>query len=382
MDSVNLGNLNVDSNGSVSLSGVNSGIDFRAAIDAIIEARRIPVVTIENRITENEEKIIAFQDLNTGLATLQSTIDGLRGAVSFGGVGDTFQNKRSFTSASRDDGQTPSVPGNLISVSLDNSADAGVHEIEIRRVATAHKIGSQSFASLTAALSLSGTFDIQFDPGSGPITKTITIDASDKLVDVRDKINNANIGTDATGVTASIVSVSDTEHYLVLTKDDTGADIDLINETGSILTAASGLGISEDGGTTFDNILQQAQTARFTADGLKDPDRLESAVLTSSTAVLNTVITPSNATGSFDIDSTTVNYDTTVDSLSDLASRITATVANVTATVVAEGNGFRLDITSTNPTIDVVDTSGLLRDLNVNDDLVIERTSNTVSDLF
>ncbi len=382
MESASLGNLNVDSNGSVSVSGVSSGIDFRATIDAIIEARRIPVVTIENRITENEEKILAYQDLDTSLATLQSSVDGLRGAVSLGGIGDTFQNKQTFTSASRTDGQTPSVPGNLISASLDNSADAGVHEIEIRRVATAHKISSQSFASLTAALSLSGTFDIQFDPGSGPTTKTITIDASDKLVDVRDKINNANIGTDATGVTASIVSVSDTEHYLVLTNDDTGADIDLINETGSILTAASGLGISEDGGTTFDNVLQQAQTARFTADGLKDPDRFESSVLTSSTAVLNTVITPSNATGSFDIDSTTVNYDTAVDSLSDLATRITSTVANVTATVVSDGDGFRLDITSTNPTIDIVDTSGLLGDLNVNNDLVIERTSNTVSDLF
>ena len=70
MESASLGNLNVDSNGSVSVSGVSSGIDFCATIDAIIEARRIPVVTIENRITENEEKILAYQDLDTSLVTL------------------------------------------------------------------------------------------------------------------------------------------------------------------------------------------------------------------------------------------------------------------------------------------------------------------------
>ena len=127
---------------------------------------------------------------------------------------------------------------------------------------------------------------------------------------------------------------------------------------------------------------RKPKQARFTADGLKDPDRFESAVVTSKIAVLNTVITPSNATESFDIDSTTVNYDTTVDSLDALATRITSTVANVTATVVADGDGFRLDITSTNPTITVADTSGLLADLAVNNDLVIERNTNTVSDLF
>ena len=107
MDPINLNNVNVDSSGSVSVSGVASGIDFQAAIDAIIGARRIPVVTIENRISDNEEKVLALNDLDSLLTTLQTNISGLRGAVSFGGVGDVFQNKQAFSSAIRTDGQNP-----------------------------------------------------------------------------------------------------------------------------------------------------------------------------------------------------------------------------------------------------------------------------------
>ena len=42
---VNLNNISVDTNGRVTLGGISSGIDYQAAIDGIIKARRIPVDT-------------------------------------------------------------------------------------------------------------------------------------------------------------------------------------------------------------------------------------------------------------------------------------------------------------------------------------------------
>ncbi len=573
-----LDSLVVDSAGRASFSGLSSGIDFVGTVAAIIAAKRIPADTLETRITANEAEIVALTDLSALLNTLKNSVSSLRGAVSIGGLGDIFSNKQVFSSTSRTDGATPSAAGNLVGVTVTNAAATDSHEIEIRRIATAHKISSKAFASQTDAQSISGSFTIV-----GATTEsTITVTATDSLLDIRDRINNANTGITPTGVTASIVSVSATEIYLILTKDATGAEM-VITDTGSVL---SDLGYSSTNGTagdrnglasskvesadgfahvtfdgsqtdsaflisydsatkvltltradgttdtatlsstaiatgkietvTFDDfgaiivlnenfdkdtdivvaadtasvtggggvidpatikisdsvgdvsaiasttltfgnliapaaititvgafsgsfdgtstgvktvtltdgggnsldiqfdvttiftggesaasitlneldnlvtasgdpftsVLQIAQTARITADGLADADRFESNVIISKTGDLDNVITVTNATGSFFIDSTSVSYDATVDSLEDIASRITSTVANVTATVVDDGVGYRMDITTTNATLTVTDTTGLLGDLGVDNDLVIERASNTISDVF
>ncbi|MEE9299694.1 MAG: flagellar filament capping protein FliD, partial [Alphaproteobacteria bacterium] len=89
--------------------------------------------------------------------------------------------------------------------------------------------------------------------------------------------------------------------------------------------------------------------------------------------------------GSFDIVGTgtsTINY-TSSDTLLTLrdAINVETGTTGVTATVVQDGNGFRLDLDSATD-FTLTDTNGLLNELGVNDDLVIERTSNTVNDLF
>ena len=77
-------------------------------------------------------------------------------------------------------------------------------------------------------------------------------------------------------------------------------------------------------GTVFDNELQTAQSARFTADGLIDADRFESVFITSSTSTL-TNLAPQAGDGSFDItvgsDSVTVNY-LGADTVSGLVTKI------------------------------------------------------------
>lgn len=367
--SLNLGSLIVDPSGRASLSGSSSGINFRDAIDKIIEAKRLPAVRLETRIDDNKAKIEAFKDLRGKLNTLRDTLNQLRGAITVDGAGNVFKSKKTFTSTFRTDGATPSAAGNLVGVTVGSNAAPGVHEIEVRRVAAAHKISSQAFTSLSTALGVSGTVTV----GGA----NVTLSAGDTLADVRDRFNAVNAGTSPSGVTASVVSVSSTEHYLVLTKDKTGETI----ATTSGGTALADLGISADGGATFLNELQKPQTARFTADGLLNAKRFESDVQASASAKLNTLFTPANASGTFSINGTSVSYNAANDSLTDIANRISANVAGVTATVVADGLGFRLDITSASA-ITTTDTSGLLGDLGVDNDLVIERASNSVTDLF
>jgi flagellar hook-associated protein 2 len=96
--------------------------------------------------------------------------------------------------------------------------------------------------------------------------RTIAVDSSDSVLDLRDAINAANAGADATRVTASIVSISASEQVLILTADDTGtgATISAADTSGAVLQS---LGVL-DGGGAAKNELQVAQNAELLVDGL------------------------------------------------------------------------------------------------------------------
>jgi len=388
VDSINLSNLSVDSSGRVKLGGLSSGIDYEAAIDAIIAARRIPVDTLENRVTANEEKIAAYKDLSSLLSNLKNSLSTLRGAVTLGGVGDAFKSKTAFATSSRTDGGTASAAATLMGVTVTNAAATGSHTVEILQTAASHKIGSGALTSTTSDLgtglglgagTVAGSFDIN--------GVTIDVLSTDTLQDLRDRVNAANTGATATGVTASIVSASATQHYLVLTADDTGESITLNNEVGGVLGE---LGISADGGTTLLNELQAPRTAKLYADGLLDVSKWQSDAVASSSADVSTYAGVTAGAHSFEILNgsggviATVNYSDT-DSLTDIANTINGLGAGVTAEVVADGASYRLHIEKDDgATISLGnDSDNLLSGLSLNkQNLLIERSTNTISDLF
>jgi len=241
MVDLNLDSLTIDSSGRVSFSGLGTGIDLQAAVDGIVAAKRLPADSLEARITGNESKIAALTELQSTLSVLKSAINGMRGVISFDNANDSFASKQAFASTSRSDGTAPSAAGNLFGVSVENSASSGSHEIEILRVATANKIASATFSSISSDLGLSGDMTL----GSGNGATTVTIQTTDTLADIRDRINTANTGTNSTDITASIVSVSSTQHILVLTNDKLGSTLN-ISDTGTLL---SDLGLSSTNGT-------------------------------------------------------------------------------------------------------------------------------------
>lgn len=386
MDSstLNLSNLSVDSSGRVSFSGLNSGIDFKAAIDSIIAAKRIPADSLQARIAANEDKIAAFKDFKNLLAGLKEKLADLRGAVAFGSAGNVFKAKQAFATATRTDGATPSAVANLVGVTVGNAATLGTHTIEVQRTATAHKVGSKSFTGTGTALGLAGSVTLGLEGGT---TANVTISASDTLQDVRDRINNANTGAAKTGISASIVTVGTTTNYLVLTADETGKPIEFSSETGSLL---AGLGVSVDGGATLSNELQAAQSAQFYADGLLDSSKWQSGVFASQTDPLGTIAGVGVGAHSFEIRDAggallqTVNYSDT-DTLQTLAQTITAGGAGVSASVVQDGAEYRLSIVKDDGAEIgfAADSDNLLVGLGLaKQQLLIERDSNTVDDLF
>jgi flagellar hook-associated protein 2 len=259
---LNLDSLRVDSSGRASFSGLGSGIDIQGTVDAIIKAKRIPIDRIEQRISSSQAKIAALNDLNGLALTLKGAVEQLRGAISFDGSADIFEAKQGFATTSRSDSQTPSAAAEIVGVTLTNAAQATSHTVQVQQIATAHKVASASVdAGIDDALALAGTFEIN--------GRAITLEATDSLLDLRDRINAANAGASATGVTASIVSISASEQVLILTADATGTDaqIGVADTVGSVL---QDLGLS-DGGDGFPNEIQEARNAQLLVDGLATP---------------------------------------------------------------------------------------------------------------
>ncbi len=384
MVDLNVSNLQVGKDGRVSFSGLGSGIDFEAAVDGIIAAKRIPIDRLEAKIDTNKSKIAALGVTRTLLTSVQQSLTSLHGAVSFDSSGNLFASKQAFASAARSDGASPSSPANIIGVSVTASASAGSHTIELLQTAEAHRVGSSEFTSIStdlgtarglAANSISGTIEIA--------GKSITVQSGDSLNDLADRINNANTGDAPTGVTASIVSTSATENFLVLTVDSTGktlgSDVALADPD-NILEA---LGVLDDGGG-FANELQQAAKARFHADGLLD-SRSHSSDPQANAA------TPLGLAGTLTFKDTsggtigTLAYgagDTLADIADAIANDITLAAAGVSAGITTSGGESTLAITGSSA-FNLTDSGALKTSLGIaKDPLVIERDSNTISDLF
>ncbi len=274
---LNLDNLSVDNTGRVTFSGIGSGIDVEGAVNGIIAAKRIPIDSIEQRISDNDARIAVLDDIQALTQNLLDAADGLRGNVSFDGSGDIFQSKGSFASSSRTDAETPSNAAEILGVSVTNQAQATRHTIEVVQIASAHKIASDTISGAgTDPLGLEGTFEIN--------GASVTLETDDTLLDLRDKINAANTGDNATGVSASLVSISDTEQVLTLTADETGLDqaISLTDNGGPGDQILLNLGII-DGTSAIKNELQAANNAQIRVDGLDQINGIDLIERTSNT---------------------------------------------------------------------------------------------------
>ena len=191
--------------GSGFISGLSSGFDWRNMIDQLraVEHRRVDLVTNQKTATQNQLK--AWKELNTKLLALKTSAEKLKGADDF----NIFSSSLSSSSSTKAE--------DLLAVSVGEKADIGFYGIEIIQTAQAQKMSSGTFTSQSTALGApyAGTFLVN--------GRTVTIDATDTLADVRIKINNLNSGANASQVTASIVSYSSTDHRLILTSQKEGA---------------------------------------------------------------------------------------------------------------------------------------------------------------
>ncbi len=230
---------------SSSVSGIVSGIQYRDLIDQIITAEGRPAAQARSQVDTIKKQQAA-------IATYRGLLDSLRTAAKGMRDGSAFDAMSASSSALI--GAKP-----LASGSATASAVPGTYQVTVSSLAKAQKLGATAVTSTSGPAGVAGDFTIN--------GQTVTIAATDSMLDIRDKINALNTGSGATHVSASILSINATSHRLVLTSETLGADgIALADTSGSVLQS---IGILSDATTTAPAaVLQQGTDAAFTIDGV------------------------------------------------------------------------------------------------------------------
>jgi flagellar hook-associated protein 2 len=280
-----------------SFSGLASGVQWRDMVDQImaLEASRKLMPVTDKKDTE-QKRYDAWGSFSSLVAKFRDAVKGLRDGSAFG----TFK---------VDAAASPSSGRALVSASASATAAPGNYTVEVDDVARANKLSGNIVASASTALGLSGDFAVN--------GRVVSIVATDTLSQVRDKVNAVNSGTNASGVTASVLSTGTSAQRLVLTSEAAGsAGIELVDGSTGILAS---LGVVD--GTTSLNLTSTGGTQTYK--------------VTSATAAIATMLgvslpPPSTIT----INGQTIAVDLTVDSLTSIAAKIQA--AGGTAEVLSE----------------------------------------------
>ncbi len=189
----------------ITASGIGSGVDVEGLVSQLIASEKDP---LEKRI---EQKEATFDAKLSGLGTLKSALTSFQDSVKDLSDLSTFQTRKVDTNQEE-----------LFSGSADSSAVSGSYEIEVTRLAQAHKLMSAGFSDKDTDV---GTGDLTISTGTDS-SFTINIDDSNKTLDgISQAINSA---ADNPGVTATIINVDDglggTVSKLVISASEMGSD--------------------------------------------------------------------------------------------------------------------------------------------------------------
>ncbi|RLB83762.1 MAG: flagellar hook protein [Deltaproteobacteria bacterium] len=329
------------------VAGLSSGFDWRTMIDQLIAIEHRRVDLVEDQKTEYESKLEIFQSINTKLLSFKTQAETLADSDAF----------NVFTTSLSTDSSTYNA-SDFLSVSTSTSAAPGSHTITMNSnstVAQARQISSKSFTSYDTALSLSGEFVIN--------GRAVEVETSDTLADIRDKINNLNSGTNATEVTASIMTVSSSNYRLILTSDETGEDaftiFDASADTVNVLS--SGLGFT-DGTTTVKNLISNgAQSEAFSSATQAVSSMLGLNTAQSGTVTIGSASDPNQFTVTINLSDSLTDIAGDINTAaSDAGSSVTASVVSTTEDGVTT---YRLKIENTTNFTDannVLQTLGIL----------------------
>lgn len=227
-------------------SGLASGIDSGALIDAVIEAREIRNDLRRTEIEHLEGENDALEELNTKFLALNDLIDKFR-TTNNGGV-----SKKATSS-------DPTVATALIGSNAINAS----YTLSVTSIAdTATGSFNNAYSSATSHVSASGSGDVTVTVGTGADQVVITAAVTANTTTLTDLANTINSDSNASGrVVASVVNIGTDgapDYRLMLTTLEQGLD------KGSLSLSADAAITELSGATTID----QATNAVFSVNGI------------------------------------------------------------------------------------------------------------------
>ncbi|MBB1126599.1 flagellar filament capping protein FliD [Thiospirillum jenense] len=178
----------------IQATGLGSGLDISGIVSGLVSAERSTKDNILNRKEATlQSKISAYGALKGALSGLESPLTALK----------------NYTPSQ----QITVGKSSALSATSDNTAAVGNYSIKINKLAQSQSLATTAFTSSTDLVG-AGTLTLQVGTGA---QKAITIEADDKLTDVRDMINESGAG-----ISAAIVNDASGAR-LVLSSSETGA---------------------------------------------------------------------------------------------------------------------------------------------------------------
>lgn len=205
----------------ISSPGIGSGLDVNAIITKLMAIERQPITNLQSKATQIQTRISEYGKLQSATAALRDAALALSGDATWGQTTGTSSNAAA------------------VGVAVRSGAAAGDFTLEVLALAKAQSLASAAFGSsaqvvgagsLHIELGSWGPGQASFTPRSGATAVDVTIEATDTLAQVRDKINAAGAG-----VTAMILNDGGGAR-LVMRSTSTGAE----NAFRTLVTDADG----------------------------------------------------------------------------------------------------------------------------------------------
>ncbi|MCW3058563.1 MAG: Flagellar capping protein [Capsulimonas sp.] len=298
------------SSSAITIGGLSSGIDTASIITKMVTLAQKPIAALATKDDGYNSELTEWRTVNTKLSTLKASAATL-------GQASTYK----ATSAA-------SSTATVASITSYSTTPVGDHQLVVTNLAQAQKLVTNSNATATAALGVTGSFTLN--------GKQISVNAQNSLNDVATRINAAKAG-----VTATIVTVGANDYRMTLTSNATG--------TANAISAAdigSGTLLSSLGLATGAAAIRQPLSYNQSGNAYSGASSMS---LTGATGVVGTLMgaaAGTAASGTVHIagvsDGADVAIDLNSDTLTDIANKINAAgVTGVTAQIVGipDANG-------------------------------------------
>ncbi len=213
--------------GTISMAGLGSGMDVSGMIDALVNAKGAQQAALKTRVTDTRAASTAISAIGTLLAKLKTSVDALADPTTVQGF-------------------SASSSGTAVQATVTGAAGAGRYAVTVESLAQAYRSYSNPADSATEALGQVGTMSIAV---GATTSGSVTIDSTDSLSSIASKINEANLGVQAT-------TFYDGSQYRLQVS---GANAGTENQ---VTLSGLDLGFNEVG-----NFKQQATSAHIIVDG-------------------------------------------------------------------------------------------------------------------